>query len=79
MSGLLNFVVDKFDTSTALFFSKLSSASYYSPKSFTHFLRKEDIIDHLHYQFVDNNGSQAYVLWNDENFIISKKSGYFIK
>ena len=71
MSGPLNFVVDKFDIDTALFFSKLSGAAYYTPKSFTHFLRKENIVDDLHYQFVDENGSQAYVLWDDENFIIA--------
>ena len=71
MSGHLNIVVDKFDIDTALFFSKLSSAAYYSPKSFTHFLRKENLVDDLHYQFIDENGSQAYVLWDDENFIIA--------
>ena len=48
MSGHLNIVVDKFDVDTALFFSKLSSAAYYSPKSFTHFLRKENLVDDLH-------------------------------
>tara|TARA_B100000886_G_scaffold171019_1_gene117070 strand:+ start:77 stop:874 length:798 start_codon:yes stop_codon:yes gene_type:complete len=71
MSGPPRFVIDEFDKSTALFFAKLSGASYYTPKAFTHFLRKEEIIDHLHYQFLDKNGSQAYILWDQETFIVS--------
>ena len=43
MSGPIRFITDKFDKDTAVFFSKLSGAAYYSPKSFTHFLRKEKI------------------------------------
>ena len=45
MSGPHKFITDKFDKDTAVFFSKLSGAAYYTPKSFTHFLRKENIID----------------------------------
>ena len=71
MSGPHKFITDKFDKDTAVFFSKLSGAAYYTPKSFTHFLRKENIIDDYHYEFLDKNGSQAYILWNSETFIIA--------
>jgi len=67
----VNIVTDKFDLNTSLFFANLSAAAYYTPKAFTHFLRKENIVDDYHYEFVDNNGSQAYVLWNDAEFIIA--------
>lgn len=70
MSGLFNIVVDEWHQETALLFSKLSGAAYYTPKAFIHFLRKQEL-DHLKYEFVDRNGSQAYVLWDDKNFIIS--------
>jgi len=65
MSGPRRFIVDEFNKDSALFFAKLSNAVYYTPKSFTHFLRKENIVDDYHYQFVDKNNSQAYVLWDD--------------
>ena len=71
MSGPLNFIVNEFDKNTALFFSKLSGAAYYSPKAFTHFLRKEELVDRFHFEYLDRNGTQAYVLWDDTNFIIS--------
>jgi hypothetical protein len=41
MSGPLKFVVDEWNQETSLFFSKLSSAAYYTPKAFVHFLRKQ--------------------------------------
>ena len=71
MSGPAKFITDKFDKDTVLFFAKLSGAAYYTPKAFTHYLRKEELVDHYHYQFFDRNGSQAYILWDDENFIIA--------
>ncbi len=70
MSGPLKIVTKEFDKDTALFFSLLSGAAYYTPKAFIHFLRKQQM-DHLKYEYVDRNGSQAYVLWDDETFIIS--------
>ena len=39
MSGPRKFIVDEFNKDSALFFAKLSNAVYYTPKSFTHFLR----------------------------------------
>ena len=71
MSGPLKFTVDKFDKETALFFAKLSKAAYYTPKAFIHFLRQEDIDPKLNYKFIDLDSSQAYVLWDDENFIVA--------
>ena len=54
MSGLFNIVVDEWHQETALLFSKLSGAAYYTPKAFIHFLRKQEL-DHLKYEFVDRN------------------------
>ena len=50
MSGPRKFIVNEWHKDTALFFAKLSGAAYYTPKAFTHFLRKEEIVDHYHYQ-----------------------------
>jgi len=71
MSGPRKFVVNEFDKDSALFFAKLSGAAYYTPKAFVHFLRKESIENDYKYEFIDHNSSQAYVLWDDENFIIA--------
>ena len=46
MSGPHKFIIDEWHKDTALFFAKLSGAAYYTPKAFTHFLRKEEIVDH---------------------------------
>ena len=70
MSGPFRFEVNKFDKESALFFAKLSKAAYYSEKAFIHFLRQEKIIN-VNYKFLDLDSSQAYVLWDDENFIVA--------
>lgn len=70
MSGPFRFEVNKFDKESALFFAKLSKAAYYSEKAFIHFLRQEKITN-VNYKFLDLDSSQAYVLWDDENFIVA--------
>ena len=71
MFGPLNLVSEKFDKNTVLFFALLSKASYYSPKAFIHFLRQQQISENIQYTFIEKESSQAYVLWDDENFIVT--------
>ena len=71
MSGPLNLVSKEFNKKTALFFALLSKAAYYSPKAFIHFLRQQQISENIQYTFIEKDSSQAYVLWDDENFIVT--------